>query len=190
MTGVDVGIAGEDVGSMGADVGLAGAGVGATGAADGSTRAGVGPTGDSVGPTGADVGSTGADDGTTGVKVGSTGADVGSTGATVASTGAGVTLTGAAVGATGVGPTPSTRTASESVTRIPESAPTAITVALMGPSGASNPNLIGPVKYLTSPGHKSPPLIIRSDARPPMGAGSLNTALVKHSRFENGTVTR
>ena len=130
-------------------------------------------------------GSTGADVGVMGADVGSTGADVGSTGAAVGSTGADVGSTGAEVGDTGAGVMTSTLAASESDTGAPVEAPTPLTAALNGPSGASEPNLVGPDMYVTLPGHKGPETEVD---KPPLGAGSLNTTLDTHSPLVAGTV--
>ena len=139
-----------------------------------------------VGTTGAAVASTGAAVGSTGEAVGSTGAADGTTGACDSTTGAGVGATGAGVGATGAAVPSSTLAASASITDTPDEAPTPLTVALMGPSGASEPSLLGPKMYVTLPGHNAP--INTGAERPPMAALSFKTTSNKHSSLERGTV--
>ena len=124
-------------------------------------------------------------DGSTGADVGVMGADVGSTGADVGSTGADVGSTGAEVGDTGAGVMTSTLAASESDTGTPVEAPTPLIAALNGPSGASDPSLVGPDRNVTLPGHKGPETGVD---KPPLGAGSLNTTLDTHSPLVTGTV--
>ena len=163
---------GESVGEL---VGATGAAVGSIGADVGSTGADVGSTGAPVGATGADVGATGATVGTTGVEVGSTGADVGST--------------GAAVGAKEVRITTSTFAESSSLTRFPVVAPTPVTWAEMGPSGAREPGRIGPSMYVTLPGQSTAGGAVTTIGPevPPIGAGSVRTTPNRHSSLESGT---
>ena len=112
-------------------------------------------------------------------------------GAGVAGTSAGVGLSvgegiGAGVGAMVGGGATVMLTASVSVNAALELKPTPVTVASIGPSGTSDPSLVGPTKYTTSPGHRS--AIGMEEGEPPMGAGSVNTISMKHSPLESGTL--
>ena len=90
----------------------------------------------------------------------------------------------------GAGVTTETLALSVANTGTPEVEPMPVTVALIGPSGASDPGLVGPGTYRTSPGHNNSPgcVITSGDAKPPIGDISVRTTSNKHSPLDEGTV--